>query len=109
MTDTTDAFKAIKQHRQEEGRERTEQAARDYPSARRRALDLGLMLWRCSDIHFTLRNKQGAGAWVINLYPSNQRIYTRSKKAPKLIVLRPWRLIDAVEAAAKAMREASNG
>jgi hypothetical protein len=63
----------------------------------------GLTLVRRSDLHYQLRHN--SEHWILNLYPSNQRIYRDpTKKAPFLRFPNPnedWTLMDVIVSALK--------
>lgn len=77
---------------------RSDRAQRDFMAAAQLAIDNGLTLLRHTPIHFQLKSPQG---WIINLFPSNRRIYSNKGNArgPFLNVPYEWTLMDVVRAA----------
>jgi hypothetical protein len=56
----------------------------------------------CSHIHYQLSPE--SGEWLLNIYPSNRRLYRDKGKphpAPYLKLVENWHLIDVVRAAIK--------
>lgn len=99
-----EGLRAMRKQKEEEGRERREIAAADYPEARALAATAGLTLvCHPPGVHYTL--SYDPGGWEIHLYPGNQRVYPNKLKrwAPYLAVSYPWRLEDAVRLAIKAI------
>lgn len=89
----------FRKQRQSEGRSRRAMSAAEFPEAARVAAERGLRLIRHDDAHYALRKD---GAWLLNLYPGNQRLYydrAWPQKPPYLHVPSPWSLLDCVRAA----------
>lgn len=103
MSDQIDTYRAMNEHRQDEGRERRKVAAGDYPNARQHAEQAGLSLRQISDTHYQL----GAIGWTLNIYPGNCRIAKCNGTAPRFCVAGPWTLIDVVAAAIEAAKGVS--
>lgn len=75
-----------------------------FEENKRLALSHGLILQWHSESHFQITRR---GAWTLNLYPGNQRIYRgRERNAPYLELPTPWTIRDVIVAAAK--KEAEN-
>ena len=100
MSDQIDTYRAMNEHRQNEGRELREAAAGDYLNARQHAEQAGLSLRQISETHYQL----GAIGWTLNVYPGNCRIAKCNGRAPQLRVSGPWSLIDVVAAAIEAAK-----
>lgn len=104
MGDMADDFRAWDEAKKKASRKRRERAWTAFDAAKKRAADAGLRLTRHSEQHYQISD----GAWIINLYPGNQRIYAdpKRRRAPFLELKRPWSLMDAVEAAINQRAEA---
>lgn len=105
------AFAAFNAERQRERAERRRNECGAYASARSVAESLGMRLVQRSDVHYQLSPgvdmAMHGGAWLLNLYPGNQRLYhDRSKSRPPYLDLPDtWTLIDVVRAMAKATKD----
>jgi hypothetical protein len=101
MSDQIDAYRAMNEHRRDEGAERREQAAADYWQAAESAAAVGLRLCQVSEAHYQLSSP----GWLINVYPGNCRLFRDPGRgrAPFLRVSSPWTLGDVVAAAIDAM------
>lgn len=61
-----------------------------------------MILKRHNDVHYLL--EPAGGAWLVNLYPGNGRVYgdrNRPERGPYLALPERWTLRDAVLAAAQ--------
>jgi hypothetical protein len=80
---------------------RRQRATREFSEAHAEAAKAGLVLVRNTEDHYQLSPIDGA--WIMNLYPGTQRLYSDPNRRPPWIeVPRPWTLADVVKAAAKA-------
>jgi len=106
MSDIVDGYRALKAIRKQEGNERAAKAVSQACEAAALAKTNGMRLIRRDNIHYQLIG--GSPAWLINLYPSNGRIYADPKraKAPFLNVPDEWTLSDAVNAAIEVTKKA---
>lgn len=76
-----------------------------FEENKRLALQHGYILQWHSESHFQITRR---GAWTLNLYPGNQRIYRgKERHAPYLELPTPWTIRDVIIAAAK--KEAEHG
>ena len=83
---------------------RTDAAADEMSTASKAAASAGMTITQPSAIHFQLRGR----GWLMNIYPSNQRLYTdRNHRAPflRMPTDRDWTLMDVVVAAIEALAE----
>ena len=98
--DDREVYKALKQinreHRAEEIVVRLMANSNVLDEAVQLAKSNALLLRKHSDFHFSLTR---LGQWRINLYPSNQRVYPKSKNAPFLKLPFDWTVLDAVNTA----------
>lgn len=90
-------------------RRRAESGA--FESARSIAEQRGMHLVQRSDVHYQLSPgielAMKQGAWLLNIYPGNQRLYSDKAKSrsPFLTVPSPWTLVDVVRAASGSRDE----
>jgi hypothetical protein len=98
MSDQIDAFRAMNEHRRDEGAERREQAMIDYPLAAGIAALHKLELRQLSATHYHLAGPN----WLLNVYPGNCRIAVCNGTPPRFRVPGPWTLGDVVNAAIDA-------
>jgi hypothetical protein len=94
----------------EKRQSRVRRTASAFQEARELAESYGFVLRQCSRIHYQLSPKDRR--WILNIYPSNRRLYHDKKKpGPFIRVRSDWSLIDVVRAAAKAndTKEIRNG
>ncbi len=103
MTDWT----AYKQGQREQKQKNAAHATATFIEARTLALDNGMKLVAKTEIHYQLSFwKEHRKIWLLNVYPSNQRLYPDSHcKAPFLHVPKPWTFLDVVQAAIRANTE----
>ncbi len=79
---------------------RMDVAAGQFHEAAAMAAVNGLRLRCCTEVHYQL--KPADGAWLMNIYPSNRRLYADpQKRGPFLRVPDNWTLLDVVKAACK--------
>ena len=78
---------------------RMDAADAQFEEARRIAGDSGLALRQCDLIHYQLAPLDGS--WLLNIYPSNRRLYRdpNRAKAPYLRLPDEWTLLEVVIAA----------
>lgn len=100
MSDQIETYRALNEHRADEGGARRANALLDYPNARQRAEQAGLSLRQISETHY----QPGAIGWTVNVYPGNCRIAKCTGTAPRFRVTGPWTLIDVVAAAIEATK-----
>lgn len=80
---------------------RMEVAADMFTAAAQLAKAAGLCLVKHTDVHYQIRPQDDS--WIINIYPSNRRIYSPpDRRGPYLQVRSEWDLIDVVIAAVDA-------
>lgn len=96
MSDIGDLFKALKNQRIEEGRERRSLNVNDFSNAKELAEKANLKLIQKSDVHYQLKFND---EWIVNIYPGNQRLYSdRNKNKPPYIEIEEnWTLTDVVQ------------
>lgn len=86
---------------QEKRGDRMDCAADMFPDAAQLAKDGGLVLVKHTDVHYQIRPRDDS--WIINIYPSNRRIYSPpDRRGPYLQLRSEWDLIDVVIAAVDA-------
>jgi hypothetical protein len=110
VSDTVEAFQAMRAERQSRGQANRNRAVGDFEAARELAQRHGLALVQYSDTHYALiRYANGKARWRHYIYPGNQRICMdrqMPKKAPYLKLPEDdWTLIDVVKAAIEATKE----
>jgi hypothetical protein len=93
MSEIAETFKAMREQRQEDGRDRRSAATRMYDVACELADQAGMDLKRNSETHYTLF----AGQFRYQLYPGNRRIMR--DPGPHLKLPANWTLLDVVNAA----------
>lgn len=73
--------------------------------AKKLANDNNFVLKQHSQIHYSLNFIQGGKVkWRLNIYPSNQRLYSDpNHRGPFIKVNRPWTLVDVVRAATEKL------
>lgn len=85
---------------QEKRAARMDVAGGQSDEAARLAADAGLTLIRQTEVHYQLYPK--GCRWLLNIYPSNRRLYRDPNKPEKVPFLRipdRWTLLDVVRAA----------
>jgi hypothetical protein len=88
---------------QEKRNARMDVAGRQFEIAGGLAEASGLLLVRCSEVHYQLSPHDGR--WLLNVYPSNRRLYRdpNRENAPYLDLPDNWTLLDVVRAAAEVL------
>jgi hypothetical protein len=99
MSDIADAYRAMDEDNSRRKHKRTEVARLEYQEASQLASMHGMKLKDCGG-QYNLQHQTG---WLIQLYPSNQRIYRPIKRKPgapriELPANRDWTLLDVVKA-----------
>jgi hypothetical protein len=83
---------------------RMDDATRQFPDAAMIAAACGLRLVRKTEVHYQLSPVDESPSWLLNIYPSNRRLYHDTNKprtAPFLRLPDKWDLLDVVRAARK--------
>lgn len=96
MSDTTDAYRALKTARQEEGAERRSRAAAEWRQLAGECEPFGVRLRRRTEAHYQLSGK----GWLLDLYPGNLRVIKTTWPYGYLKLPDEWTLGDVVKAVA---------
>lgn len=103
------SYAEVKARRQADRAARVDDAARDFDEGvEDYARGFGLCLREVDINHYHLEPLPKGSGWLINLYPSNRRIYhEKSRGRAPYIELHegPWTLKNIVDAAVESLRE----
>lgn len=108
MSEMGDTFKALHEEHQKRKETRAFLAQTTYGEVRILAREHGLELRECKGtLHYQLAAVCDGGVdWLLNLYPSTQRMYMDPHhRRPSLKLPHPWTLLDVVRAAIKLKEE----
>lgn len=99
MSDTADAFEAMRAERQAHADDHRSDSAQVAVEAINLGNSNGLRVRCHSQAHYSIRYADAKGNYMLHVYPGNQRLMWDSvfDKGPFVEVERPWTILDVVK------------